>query len=81
MDFYGLNEADDDAAEAAKVADEAERAKTAVDAIAATKMFEGEAPIHVEALVDAAEAAYDAGMSTDEILEFIEQHLGLKMGD
>ena len=45
------------------------------------QMFEGEAPIHVEALVDAAEAAYDAGMSTDEILEFIEQHLGLKMGD
>ena len=40
MDFYGLNEADDDAAEAAKVADEAERAKTAVDAIASTKMFE-----------------------------------------
>ena len=42
MDFYGLNEADDDAAEAAKVADEAERAKTAVDAIASTKMFEGD---------------------------------------
>ncbi len=81
MDFYGLNEADDDAAEAAKVADEAERAKTAVDAIAATKMFEAEGPIHIEALVDASEAAYDAGMSTDEILEFIEQHLGLKMGE
>ena len=44
-------------------------------------MFEAEGPIHIEALVDAAEAAYDAGMSTDEILEFIEQHLGLKMGD
>ena len=39
-DFFGLNEADDDAAEAAKVADEAERAKAAVDAIAGTKMFE-----------------------------------------
>lgn len=78
-DFFGLNEADDDAAEAAKVADEAERAKAAVDAIAGTKMFEAEGPIHIEALVDAAEAAYDAGMSTDEILEFIEQHLGLKM--
>ena len=80
-DFFGLNEADDDAAEAGKVADEAERAKAAVDAIAATKMFEGEAPAHIEKLVDAAEAAYDAGMSTDEILGMIEQHLGLKMGD
>ena len=52
-----------------------------VDSIAGKQMFEADAPIHVEALVDAAEAAYDAGMSTDEILEFIEQHLGLKMGD
>jgi len=80
-DFFGLNEADDDAAEAAKVADEAERAKTAVDAIAATKMFEGEAPAHIEKLVDAAEAAYDAGMDVKEIMDMIEQHLGLKMGD
>ena len=80
MDFYGLNEADDDAAEAEKVAASSEKALAAVEKIAGTKMFEGEAPIHVEALVDAAEAAYDAGMSTDEILEFIEQHLGLKMG-
>ena len=80
-DFFGLNEADDDAAEAAKVADEAERAKTAVDAIAATKMFEGEAPAHIEKLADAAEAAYDAGMSIDEIMDMIEQHLGLKMGN
>ena len=81
MDFYGLNEADDDAAEAAKVADEAERAKTAVDAIASTKMFEGEAPAHIEKLVDAAEAAYDAGMDVKEIMDMIEQHLGLKMGE
>ena len=79
-DFFGLNEADDDAAEAGKVADEAERAKAAVDAIAATKMFEGEAPAHIEKLVDAAEMAYDAGMDIDEILSMIEQHLGLKMG-
>jgi hypothetical protein len=41
---------------------------------------EMDAPIHIEALVDAAEAAYDAGMEVDEILSFIEQHLGLKMG-
>jgi len=81
MDFYGLNEADDDAAEAAKVADEAERAKTAVDAIASTKMFEGEAPAHIEKLVDAAEQAYDAGMDVNEIMDMIEQHLGLKMGE
>ena len=81
MDFYGLNEADDDAAEAAKVADEAERAKTAVDAIASTKMFEGEAPAHIEKLVDAAEQAYDAGMDVKEIMDMIEQHLGLKMGE
>ena len=83
MDYFGLNEADDDAAEAAKVADEAERAKTAVDAIAATKMFEEDmdAPMHIEALADAAEAAYEAGMSIDEIMSMIEQHLGLKMGD
>ena len=81
MDFYGLNEADDDAAEAAKVADEAERAKTAVDAIASTKMFEGEAPAHIEKLMDAAEQAYDAGMDVKEIMDMIEQHLGLKMGE
>ena len=80
-DFFGLNEADDDAAEAAKVADEAERAKAAVDAIAGTKMFEGEAPAHIEKLVDAAEAAYDAGMDVKEIMDMIEQHLGLKMGE
>jgi hypothetical protein len=86
-DFFGLNEADDDAAEAAKVADEAERAKTAVDAIAATKMFEEDdtnkmnAPMHIKKLLDAAEKAYDAEMEIDEILSMIEQHLGLKMGD
>ena len=80
-DFFGLNEADDDAAEAAKVADEAERAKAAVDAIAGTKMFEGEAPAHIEKLVDAAEQAYDAGMDVKEIMDMIEQHLGLKMGE
>ena len=80
-DFFGLNEADDDAAEAGKVADEAERAKAAVDAIAATKMFEGEAPAHIEKLVDAAEQAYDAGMDVKEIMDMIEQHLGLKMGE
>ena len=80
-DFFGLNEADDDAAEAAKIADDAERAKAAVDSIAGTKMFEGEAPAHIEKLVDAAEQAYDAGMDVKEIMDMIEQHLGLKMGE
>ena len=36
---------------------------------------------YIEDLADAAEEAYDAGMDTDEILKFIEQHLGLKFGD
>ena len=86
-DFFGLNEADDDAAEAEKVAASAEKAQAAVEKIAATKMFEEDdinemdAPMHIEKLMDAAEMAYDAGMSTDEILGMIEQHLGLKMGD
>jgi hypothetical protein len=87
MDFYGLNEADDDAAEAEKVAASSEKALAAVEKIAGTKMFEEDdinemdAPMHIEKLMDAAEMAYDAGMSTDEILGMIEQHLGLKMGD
>ena len=36
---------------------------------------------YMEELADAAEQAYDAGMDVDEITEFIEQHLRLKMGD
>ena len=78
MDFFGLNEED-------KVlsADEIEKSTEAVKNYKKEieDLKEMDAPIHIEALVDAAEAAYDAGMSTDEILEFIEQHLGLKMGD
>ena len=86
-DFFGLNEADDDAAEAEKVAASAEKAQAAVEKIAATKMFEEDdinkmdAPMHIEKLLDAAEKAYDAEMEIDEILSMIEQHLGLKMGD
>jgi hypothetical protein len=80
MDFYGLNEAEDDKEDTEKIKTDLDDIASKVDDIASKQMFEGEAPIHVEALVDAAEAAYDAGMSTDEILEFIEQHLGLKMG-
>ena len=80
-DFFGLSEAEGDPDDAKTTADELERAASAAEKIAGTQMFEAEGPVHIEALVDAAEAAYDAGMSTDEILEFIEQHLGLKMGD
>jgi hypothetical protein len=80
-DFFGLNEADDDAAEAEKVAASSEKALAAVEKIAGTKMFEGEAPAHIEKLVDAAEQAYDAGMDVKEIMDMIEQHLGLKMGE
>ena len=79
-DFFGLNEAEDDKEDTEKIKTDLDDIASKVDDIASKQMFEGEAPIHVEALVDAAEAAYDAGMSTDEILEFIEQHLGLKMG-
>ena len=80
-DFFGLNEADDDAAEAEKVAASSEKTLAAVEKIASTKMFEGEAPAHIEKLVDAAEQAYDAGMDVKEIMDMIEQHLGLKMGE
>ena len=80
-DFFGLNEAEDDKDDLSGMSDTLDDIEGKVDSIAGKQMFEADAPIHVEALVDAAEAAYDAGMSTDEILEFIEQHLGLKMGD
>jgi len=80
-DFFGLNEAEDDKDDLSGMSDTLDDIEGKVDSIASKQMFEADAPIHIEALVDAAEAAYDAGMSTDEILEFIEQHLGLKMGD
>lgn len=81
MDFFGLNEAEDDKEDTEKIKTDLDDIASKVDDIASKQMFEAEGPIHIEALVDAAEAAYDAGMSTDEILEFIEQHLGLKMGE
>ena len=87
MDFYGLNEADDDAAEAAKVADEAERAKTAVDAIASTKMFEGEDEIKenfenemADALATQAEEILRAAEERGEKLD-IDKVLDMVMGD
>ena len=80
-DFFGLNEAEDDKDDLSGMSDTLDDIEGKVDSIASKQMFEADAPVHVEALVDAAEAAYDAGMSTDEILGMIEQHLGLKMGD
>ena len=85
MDFYGLNEVSDDLQNVnTSLDDVAAKAGEATDALQDLGNVELEedmdAPVHIEALVDAAEAAYDAGMSTEEILEFIEQHLGLKMG-
>jgi len=80
MDYFGLNEADGDVDDAKTTADEMERAAAAAKEIGDTELFEDNAPIHIEALADAAEAAYEAGMEIDEIMSFIEQHLGLKMG-
>ena len=86
-DFFGLSEAEGDPDDAKTTADELERAADAAEKIAGTQMFEEDelkemdAPMHIEKLIDAAEMAYDAGMSTNEILGMIEQHLGLKMGD
>ena len=78
MDFFGLNEED-------KVlsADEIEKSTEAVKDYKKEieDLKEDEAPAHIEKLADAAEAAYDAGMSIDEIMDMIEQHLGLKMGN
>jgi len=83
-DFFGLNEVSDDIEKVTTgldtVIDKSGEATDALQDLGDVKLEEDmDAPVHIEALVDASEAAYDAGMSTDEILEFIEQHLGLKM--
>ena len=81
MDFYGLNEAEYDKEDTEKIKTDLDDIASKVDDIAGKQMFEGEAPAHIEKLVDAAEAAYDAGMDVKEIMDMIEQHLGLKMGE
>ncbi len=83
MDFFGLNEEDTNEATDQEVENQKELNKELKKTVDLQKgmMEETEAPAHIEALADAAEAAYDAGMSTDEILGMIEQHLGFKMGD
>jgi len=85
MDYFNLNEAEDDKEDTEKIKGDLEDIKKASEEIAAIEMFEedmpSEAPEHMEAVADAVEMAYEAGMSIEEIKEFVEQHLGLKMGD
>ena len=78
MDYFGLNEEDTNEATDQEVKNEKEILNLKKQQAA---IKEDEAPEHIEKLIDAAEAAYDAGMSIDEIMSMIEQHLGLKMGD
>lgn len=78
MDFYGLNE-EDKIPSPEKIEKSIELVKDLKDEM--KDLAEDEAPMHIERLANAAEAAYDAGMSIKEICDFIEQHLGLKMGD
>jgi hypothetical protein len=94
MDYFGLNE--DDAKNAADRQKELDDIAKKKEEIAGIEMFKeddtewdgvgrtsspSEAPEHMEAVADAVEMAYEAGMSTSEIIEFVEMHLGLKMGD
>ena len=84
MDYFGLNEDETNEATEQEVENQKElNAELEKTAKLQKDMMEEDmdAPIHIEALADAAEAAYDAGMSIDEIMSMIEQHLGLKMGD
>lgn len=83
MDYFNLNE--DDAKNAADRTKELDDIAKKKEEIADIEMFAedmpSEAPEHMEAVADAVEMAYEAGMSIEEITEFVEQHLGLKMGD
>jgi len=83
MDYFNLNEDEKEDMENLKKG--AEELKQTTQDIADIEMFKedmpSEAPEHMEAVADAVEMAYEAGMSIEEITEFVEQHLGLKMGD
>jgi len=84
MDYFGLNEDETNEATEQEVENQKElNAELEKTAKLQKDMMEEDmdAPMHIEALADAAEAAYEAGMSIDEIMSMIEQHLGLKMGD
>ena len=77
MDFYGLNEITKE--ESDEIAANMKSAEESAEKIASLE--EDEAPAHIERLLDAVEVAYDAGMDVKEIMDMIEQHLGLKMGE
>jgi 2,4-dienoyl-CoA reductase-like NADH-dependent reductase (Old Yellow Enzyme family) len=83
MDFFGLNEEDTNEATDQEVENQKELNKELKKTVDLQKgmMEETEAPSHIEKLIDAAEQAYDAGMDVKEIINMIEQHLGLKMGE
>ena len=82
MDFYGLHEEDTNEAtvniDKKNLGDLDTKTLQKDDTVHVT---EYEAPPHIEKLIDAAEQAYDAGMDVKEIMDMIEQHLGLKMGE
>jgi len=78
MDFYGLHE-EEKLPKPENIEKTIELVKDLKDEMKG--LDEADAPMHIEKLVDAAEAAYDAGMDVKEIMDMIEQHLGLKMGE
>lgn len=88
MDYYGLGEGEGDAKNTDTILKNTKEIEKLNKSISTTPMFEedditpdSDAPEHMEAVADAVEMAYEAGMSTAEIIEFVEMHLGLKMGD
>ena len=78
MDFYGLNEAEDDKQDTEKISNDLDDIASKVDDIASKQMFESDAPIHIEALAKAADVAYEEGMDVEDILDFVKDHLRLK---
>ena len=78
MDFYGLNEAEDDKEDTEKISKDLDDIASKVDDIASKQMFESDAPIHIEALAKATDVAYEEGMDVEDILDFVRDHLRLK---
>jgi len=95
MDYYGLNEAEDDKEDTEKIKTDLEDIKKSSEEIAAIEMFEEDgvneemvADVAEDALYDIAEELYEDLGSIDEVLEYIKntlpsikQNLGLKYGD
>jgi len=82
MDFYGLHEEDTNEANFNINKDDlGDLDPKTLQKDDTVNVTEDEAPPHIEKLIDAAEQAYDAGMDVKEIMDMIEQHLGLKMGE